>query len=62
MRTNNFSNQFPIRRAERPQVGTLWYNGGKVNGAIELRFCELNGIKSGMICHGYKKDGFKVTY
>ena len=57
-----YSNQFPIAKRVRPKTGTLWYNETKVNGANGLRFCELNKIKSDMICHGWKRAGFKITY
>jgi len=57
-----FSNQFPVAVRTRPTTGTLYYNGQPVFGAIGLRFCELGRIKGDMICHGWKKELFKIKY
>lgn len=59
---SEFSNQFPIKPSERRTVGVLWYNDMPVNGAILIPFWGLNEIKKDMICHGYKRELFKITY
>ena len=57
---SEFSNQFPIKPRERRTMGTLWYNDKQV--VTGEPFWKIMGIKKDMICHGYKRELFKITY